>query len=57
MSPQEVENLVRNAGLEIVKTHHLNVFPAAEGRTLLPIFVLRVLESVLSCCSVLKNFG
>lgn len=57
MSIAEVESLLGNNGLEIVKTYHLCTFPASDRYMLLPVPVLRFIERVLSHISVLCNFG
>lgn len=57
MSTAEVEKLLSENGLEIVKAHHLCVFPASTARPILPISVLSRLEGALSRIDWLHNFG
>ena len=57
MSVDEVKDLISENKLELVKTYHLGVFPAAESRTLLPIFLLRPVDKLLSKCRFLQNYG
>lgn len=57
MSRDEAENLVMNAGLEIAQIYHLNVLPASERYTLLPVSVLVKAEQALSGISWLRDLG
>ncbi len=57
MAMTEVEKLVLSGGLQIVRTYHLCVLPASEERPLLPQRVLRPIESMLSCCPLLRSLG
>jgi predicted TPR repeat methyltransferase len=57
MSISEVKTLLAESDLEIVKTYHLCVFPASDEHLLLPIFLLRPIEALLSKYRPLRNFG
>ena len=57
MSNNEVNDLVSEAGLEIIKTYHISVLPFSEGRTILPIFLISPIEKLLSRCFFLKKYG
>ena len=57
MSIVDVKKLLAKTGLEIVKTYHLCVFPASENHGLLPLFLLRPLDALLSKCRFFKGLG
>lgn len=57
MSLAEVRSLLAKNGLEIVKIYHLCVFPASESHMLLPAFLLRPIDALLSKCIILQNYG
>lgn len=57
MSLAEVKDLLAENNLEVVKMYSLGIFPAAERRLLLPIFLLRPLEALLSKLSPLGRLG
>lgn len=57
MSIAEVKALVDENDLKIVKRYPLSVFPASEVRPLLPIFVLRGIETLLSKLGPLGALG
>jgi len=57
MSIAEAETLLAENGLEIAKTYHLCVFPASERHMLLPPFLLRHIDGILSRIPALCNYG
>jgi predicted TPR repeat methyltransferase len=48
MSLPEIKELLSRTGLEIIEVYHLCVFPGSESRKLLPIVLLKQIESILS---------
>jgi predicted TPR repeat methyltransferase len=57
MNLAEVKSLLAKNGLEIVKIYHLCVFPASESHMLLPAFLLRPIDALLSKCIIFQNYG
>ena len=57
MSMVDVQDLLARSGMEIERIYHLCVFPAAEGRMLLPRFLLRPIEVAFSRCTLLRSFA
>ena len=57
MSMTEVGALLAENHMEIVEIYPLCVFPASEKRRLLPLFLLRLVEALLSNCRPFRNFG
>lgn len=57
MSTAEVNALLRDSDLEIVKVYHLCVLPVSEGFPLLPVFALRPIEAFLSKLRPLRNLA
>ncbi len=57
MSIVEVEMLLAEFELEITEKYHLCVFPASDKHNLLPIFLLHKVETLLSKCRILQNYG
>ncbi len=57
MSIAEVEALLVETGLEIVRIYHLCVLPASDKHKLLPLFFLRHIEGILAHIQALCNFG
>ena len=55
LSPQEAKKMVEQAGMKIVGTQHLSVFPASEDLQVLPIPVLRAMERSLSKVRPLRD--
>lgn len=57
MSIVEVETLLAEFELEIAEKYHLCVFPTSDKHMLLPIFLLYKIETLLSKCHILQNYG
>lgn len=57
MSITEVEMLLAEFELEIAEKYHLSVFPASDTHMLLPLFLLQKVETRLSKCHILQNYG
>jgi len=54
MYSSEVESLLKECGLKIVKTYHVCVVPLSENHILLPVFLLYKIEYLIS---KIKLFG
>jgi SAM-dependent methyltransferase len=57
VSIEEVKMLVGHVNLEIVETYHLCVFPSSERIKLLPMFILRPIEVMLSKIKFFRQYG
>ncbi len=57
MSTAEISDLLKESNLNVVKVYPLAIFPASEKRPLLPIFILRSLETILGWIRPLRNMG
>jgi predicted TPR repeat methyltransferase len=57
MSLKEVQKLLDNSNLKLVKKYHLCIIPASERRTFLPVFLLRPMEIILSKIGLFQNLG
>ncbi len=57
MSNVEVDVLLKENNLEVVETFSLCIFPSSEKKSLLPIWLLQLVEQTLSYFSLFKNYG
>jgi len=57
MSLAEINDLLMESNLKVVKVYPLAIFPASEKRPLLPIFLLRPLDSILAWIRPFQNMG
>jgi SAM-dependent methyltransferase len=57
MSMSEVKGMLDEAGLEVVRSYPLSILPASDSHTLLPLFLLRRVEAMLSGCWPLQSLG
>jgi len=57
MTINDVKALLVKNRLEIVKIYPLCIFPASEKYKLLPLFMVRPIESFLSKCRPFRNYG
>ncbi len=57
MSWVEVEDLLGRAGLGVVGAYHLATFPSSDSRTILPVPLLRTIESLASRLRPLRKLG
>jgi predicted TPR repeat methyltransferase len=57
MSTSEVMELLEKSNLKIAKIYHMGVIPSTDNRTVIPVFLLKPLERLLSKIGFFRNLA